>query len=209
MAWIAKNSPTTLSEMKNNAREFWNFWLRQYDIDATREAVAAMLGNMQAESGINPGAWQGYTVNYNRGFGLVQWTPATNYTRWATQRGYPIDSGQAQCERIRYELDNGLQYYSTSQYPISFMDFLTKEGYTPEYLASAFVHNYERPASYSGEGQRRANARWWYTWMTGGGAGPWPPPPDPNPDPPYTPGAVLPSGKILGVKPIWKMIGDD
>lgn len=81
MAWIAKNSPTTLSEMKNNAREFWNFWLRQYDIDVTREAVAAMLGNMQAESGINPGAWQGYTVNYNRGFGLVQWTPATNYTR--------------------------------------------------------------------------------------------------------------------------------
>ena len=209
MAWISKNSPTTLAEMQNNAREVAAFWANQPDLEVTVEAIAAMLGNMQAESGINPGAWQGYTVNYNRGYGLVQWTPATNFTQWAVLNGYDITSGEAQCLRMRYELDHGLQFYSTKQYAINFKGFLTATDKTPEWLASAFMRNYERPASYSGEGQRRANARYWYNYLTGGAVGPWPPAPDPTPDPPYVPGEVLPTGKILGVKPIWKILGGE
>lgn len=209
MAWIAKNSATTLAEMKNNALLVAAFWRSQTDIKVTTEAIAGMLGNMQAESGINPGAWQGYTVNYNRGYGLVQWTPATNYTRWAVANGYKIDSGDAQCLRMRWELDNGKQFYSTEQYPVNFKSFLTTTGRTPEWLASAFMHNYERPNSYAQEGRRRANARYWYEWLQGAAPGPWPPSPDPNPDPPYIPGTVLPSGKILGIKPIWKILGGE
>lgn len=45
----------------------------------TVEAVAGMLGNVLAESGLNPWRWQGDTVNTSRGYGLFQFTPASSY----------------------------------------------------------------------------------------------------------------------------------
>lgn len=43
------------------------------------EAIAGMLGNAQAESGMNPWRWQNDTVNYSKGYGLFQYTPASGY----------------------------------------------------------------------------------------------------------------------------------
>lgn len=205
MAWTSKNAPTTLAEMQGNAREIANYWAAS-EVEVSLEALCAMLGNMTAESGINPGAWQGYTVNYKKGYGLVQWTPATNFTDWAKERGLDITSGDAQLDRIAWELANHKQYYPTGKYPLTFAEFMASEE-SPEYLASAFMRNYERPASYSGEGQRRANARYWYNWFQSITPNPYPPAPDPNPDPPYIPGENFPTGKILGTKPIWKILG--
>lgn len=45
----------------------------------TKTAVAGMLGNVVKESGLNPWRWEGNTVNYNRGYGLFQFTPASGY----------------------------------------------------------------------------------------------------------------------------------
>ena len=45
----------------------------------TKECVAGMCGNMAWESGLNPWRWQGDTVNYNAGYGLVQYTHASDY----------------------------------------------------------------------------------------------------------------------------------
>lgn len=205
MAWISKNSPTTLAEMQNNALMVAEYWGRSA-IEVKPNALYGMLGNMQAESGINPGAWQGYVVNYNRGYGVVQWTPATNFTNWATANGYEITSGEAQMKRIEYEYNAGIQYYKTSAYPLTFAQYMQSDE-SPEYLASAWMHNYERPNSYAQEGQRRANARYWYNYFNNIEPNPYPPNPDPTPDPPYIPGEVLPWGKILGTKPIWKMRG--
>lgn len=207
MAWVSKNSPTSLAEMQNNALLVAEFWARS-SIEVKPNALYAMLANMQAESGINPGAWQGYVVNYNRGYGLVQWTPATNFTVWAIANGYSIESGEAQLKRIEYEYNSHIQYYKTNSYPLTFAEFMQSEE-SPEYLASAWMHNYERPNSYAQEGQRRANARYWYNYFHSITPNPYPPSPDPNPDPPYIPGGVKPWGKILGTKPMWKIVGGE
>ena len=45
----------------------------------TDEAIAGILGNVQAESGFNPWRWQSDRVNTNNGYGLFQFTPATGY----------------------------------------------------------------------------------------------------------------------------------
>lgn len=45
----------------------------------TKVAVAGMLGNVMKESGLNPWRWEGNTVNYNKGYGLFQFTPASDY----------------------------------------------------------------------------------------------------------------------------------
>ena len=97
MAWIIVESRAlSQEEMDNNAQEFAN------DMGArgfSSEAISGMLGNMQYESSINPGRWQGDVVgDYSAGFGLVQWTPATNYTDWATANGYKITDPYGQEE---------------------------------------------------------------------------------------------------------------
>lgn len=45
----------------------------------TIEAQAGTVGNMVNESGLNPWRWEGDTVNYNAGYGLFQYTEATDY----------------------------------------------------------------------------------------------------------------------------------
>ena len=45
----------------------------------TLEAQAGILGNIVAESALNPWRWQGDTVNLSGGYGLVQFTPASDY----------------------------------------------------------------------------------------------------------------------------------
>ena len=42
-------------------------------------AQAGIMGNMVAESGLNPWRWQSESVNYSGGYGLFQFTPASGY----------------------------------------------------------------------------------------------------------------------------------
>ena len=78
----------------------------------TMNAIAAIVGNMQVESGINPGRWENDDVgNLSGGFGLVQWTPATKLRDWIDSTyGGDYTNGDYQLDRIIYELENGLQY---------------------------------------------------------------------------------------------------
>ena len=138
MAWISGNRYLSLSEMQNNA-DIIHYFFRA--AGWTDNAIAAMLGNMQSESTINPGIWEGL-VPYDGGYGLVQWTPYTNYSNWAGD-GWQ-DNGQKEMERIIYELNNGLQWYATTKYDMSFEDFTTSQD-TPSYLAQVWLYNYERP----------------------------------------------------------------
>lgn len=143
----------------------------------TPEAIAGLLGNMQHESSINPGRWQSDSVgNTSGGYSLVQWTPAKNYIDWCTVNGYEDPSRMdVALARIVYELDNGLQYYATKDYPLSFREF-TQSTDTPYNLACAFAWNYERSYTvlYGTEEekealrQKRGNAaNAWYTYLTG------------------------------------------
>lgn len=41
--------------------------------------VSGILGNIMAESGLNPWLWENNTYNLNNGYGLLQFTPASEY----------------------------------------------------------------------------------------------------------------------------------
>ena len=139
----------------------------------TLNAIAGMLGNMQTESTINPGIWQNLDAgNTSLGFGLVQWTPATKLIEWAQSRSLDYTHMDTQLERILYELENGLQYYPTDSYPLSFVDF-SKSTESAYYLAGAFLYNYERPAEPNAVLRGNQGAEW-YAYISGldvGGGG--------------------------------------
>lgn len=131
-------------------------------------AISGMLGNMTAESTINPGRWQNDNPgNTSSGYGLVQWTPATNYIDWCTEQGFSDPSEMDNnIKRILYELDNGSQWIATSSYDISFSEFSTSSK-SAGYLAKAFLLNYERPAdqSESVQNYRSELGEEWYSYL--------------------------------------------
>lgn len=159
MAWISGNRYLSLSEMQNNV-DILHYFFRT--AGWTDNAIAAMLGNMQSESTINPGIWESLDP-YAGGYGLVQWTPYTNYSNWAGA-GWQ-DNGQKEMERIIYELNNGLQWISTRKYPMSFKAFtLSQEA--PSKLAQVWLYNYERP-KVKPQPIRSTRANYWYQYITG------------------------------------------
>ena len=153
------NTSNTLnkSQMKVNATYLYNaLTSKGWSINA----ISGILGNMQAESTINPGRWQSDKVGGDatgHGYGLVQWTPYTKYTNWATSENLDPSTMDSNIARIEYEILNNLQWIPTQEYNFSFQEFITSNE-TPEYLASAFLKNYER-AGVEVEEQRRKNAR--------------------------------------------------
>lgn len=155
--------------MTGNAEIIWS---NRNLLGWTKNATCGMLGNMQVESTINPGIWQSLNWgNMSGGFGLVQWTPATNYINWAGSQGWTTWEVYGrivpQMARIDYEIANGLQWIPTSEYPLSFREF-SQSDQSPEYLASAFLKNYER-AGVEAENIRRQHARHWFDTLEGGG----------------------------------------
>lgn len=123
MAWIEGNRFLTMSEMENNARIIWNYLgSKGWSINA----VAGMLGNMQHESSINPKIWEALTVDYSRGYGLTQWTPATKLFNWV---GTDNPTGEQELDRIIYESENELQWFYNGEVgespPITFKEFTT------------------------------------------------------------------------------------
>lgn len=163
----SKNAYLTRPEMTVNAQYLMGaFTSRGW----TKNAVAGMLGNMETESTINPGIWQNLDEgNMRMGYGLVQWTPATNYIDWASARGYDRKDVDGQIARIIFELENGLQWISTSSYPLTFKQF-SQSTESPEYLAQAFLRNYERPANQN-QPNRSTQARYWFDAIEGTGGG--------------------------------------
>lgn len=176
MAWIAKNAYLSQSEMENNAQMVYN---KTTSLMWTMNATAGILGNMEAESTINPGIWQNLTPNPSMGWGLVQWTPSTNFTNWADENGFARDDGDAQMQWIHLFTDQG-QWIETSKYQVSWEEF--KFGnLSVEDAAGAFLYNFERPSDVDSKlAGRQASALRWYEFLTGHPPDP-PDPPDPKP----------------------------
>jgi hypothetical protein len=142
-------------------------------------AICAMLGNMQAESSLNPGRWQSDRVGGDtsgHGYGLVQWTPYTKYTEWISGDPSTMDNN---IERIIYEVENNLQWIATSSYPMTFKEFSTSNDSVSS-LAKAFLLDYERPAdqSESVQNYRAELAEAWHSYLIG--VDPNPPTPNKN-----------------------------
>lgn len=160
-SWIKGNRYLSESEMQNNALIVYD---RLKKRGWSTNAIAGLLGNMESESTINPAIWQSLdSGNVDGGYGLVQWTPATNYTNWAYSKDYDITDGDRQLQWIDEETNGFGQWIQTDAYPIPFSTF-KKSTKSPEYLASAFLKNFER-AGVEVEEQRRTQARKWYNYL--------------------------------------------
>ncbi len=163
--WSA-NRYLSQTEMEDNAAYIYRYLTAKgWSINA----IAGLLGNMETESTINPGIWQTLKGgNTSGGYGLVQWTPATKYISWCEDEGLQRAYMDTALDRLEYELENKLQYYSTTSYPITFQNFKVSD-LTPGYLAKAFMINYERPANQSATNQakRASQAEAWYEFLTG------------------------------------------
>src|SRR5690606_31451738 len=178
---IAKNAYLTLEEMTINANYIHDYLISR---GWSKNAITGMLGNMQTESTINPGIWQSlisydhdpYILVESHGYGLVQWTPFNKYTIWARDNDLDYSHIDSQLLRIEYELQNGIQWISTSDYPLSFQDFKIFTA-SPLYLAQVFLRNYERPANLD-QPNRSTHARYWWDVLLDVGTIDLPHPPD-------------------------------
>jgi hypothetical protein len=165
---IDTNAFLSQDEMKENAQYILDFFLSK---GWTKNAICGMLGNMQSESSINFGIYEGLdSTSSTNGFGLVQWTPNTKYFDWAAANGYGSDHVQGEVNRIQWEVDNNQQWIDSS---MTFQEF-TQSTDTPYNLAMKFIAAYERPAN-PDQPQRGDQADYWFTNLTGGGFIPPPP----------------------------------
>lgn len=145
---INSTRPLNEEEALNNCRVFWSYFKAK---GWSLNAVCGILGNAWYESTVNPNRWQGddpwHQPPDQWGFGLVQWTPYTKIISWLEQQVGLNDVskfGQAECDRIQWEMENNQQWIATATYPESFREYsiTTKDPYT---CAIEFLANYERP----------------------------------------------------------------
>lgn len=61
-----------------------------------KNCIIGMLGNVMGESGLNPWLWENNTYNLNNGYGLFQFTPASEYINatWLPDYAPNTDPGQ-------------------------------------------------------------------------------------------------------------------
>lgn len=165
----------------------------------TDEAKAGLLGNIQTESTGNPQIWQNLSAgSMSLGYGIAQWTPAGNFLDWVRAE-YGIEWNDPDIDpeiwmdielaRFQYELENGLQYYKTKNYPLTFQQYIESDE-NPEYLAYVWLNNYERPANRN-QPQRKTQAAYWYQ-LFAGQVPPKPPKPTPTGPTPKIKGSIIP-----------------
>ncbi len=166
MPWVepTESRPLTQEEMEQNAVMCWSYFQSS---GWTLEAVAGLLGNAQAESTINPTRWQSDIPGEagGGGYGILQWTPWTILIEYSNAIAGNWQTGATQVRVVDYELNNGYGYYPTINYPLSANDY-RKSTQTPEYLAYAWLYNFERPADLN-QPIRQTYAREWYNYLSG------------------------------------------
>lgn len=160
----------TQLQMEMNALYIYSYLL---DKGWSENAIAGFLGNMEAESSMNPGRWQSDRVGgepEGHGYSLVQWTPYTKYTEWCSSHGYSdpseMDSALA---RIIYEVENNIQWIGRGDYSEYTFEEFSKSSESVGFLAVGFLLCYERPLdqSVSVQNYRTSLAEKWYTYLTG------------------------------------------
>lgn len=183
LQWIARDDYLTQAEMENNATIIINYYR---SIGLEDRTIAAILGNMQAESTLSP------ILNERGGgggYGLVQWTPKSDLINACSTLGLsPYTSGDVQIQVIIQEItgpQSVRQWYTTSAFISNYYDsgatsdmvgitgddFLHNTmNWTPEKLAIMFMSGYERP-SYNPlinhYLNRQQYARNWFNFMSG------------------------------------------
>lgn len=174
LTWYYSNDYGSLTQEQRyqNASNIYYYFKIQWDW--RMESIAAMVGNMEAESWLSPSQWQGGRP-YSGGLGLVQWTPYTLLTDWAQENGYDPFNGLTQLRRLIYEYQNGLEYYASQLFPyqprtwqqFAHLEYDSQGDFiTVDRLAEAFLFNYLRPADpQSTLGNRKRAAQKYYEYF--------------------------------------------
>ena len=147
-------------------------------------AAAGVVGNMWAESMMNPGLWQGgssHAYGPGRGYGLVQWTPWNDYWPWPAGSTDWLNNGPRQMERLIYERDHNQEFWhnTTTMPGWSWSTYCAIENEPPETenqtvnkAAEVFVYRYLAPADPAGTlSNRQYHARYVYNNCPGHGGG--------------------------------------
>lgn len=168
--------------MENNANIVIDYYR---SIGLNDKTIAGILGNMQAESSINP---EREEVG-GSGYGLVQWTPVSVLQNHCNILGLsPYNSGDVQLRVLIQELENvsGVEeWYTTRAFVSSYYNsgattdmigitpaqFLNNTmNWQPDKLAIMFMVGYERPSydPYTNHyNLRKQYALQWYEYMGG------------------------------------------
>lgn len=173
----------TQSEMENNANIVINYYRSLEYNDAT---IAALLGNMQNESTINPERHE----TGGQGYGLVQWTPQSvliEHSRAIGRSDYY--NGDTQLMTINSELvgipSSNNEWYSSAAFIQNYYNsgaspdmigitadefILNSMGWQADKLAVLFMAAYERPAydpNVNHYQSRMRDALTWFDYMGG------------------------------------------
>ena len=106
--WIGGDRFLNLNQQVHNAQLVVDYLV---SLGWHAGAIIGTVVNMSNESSVNPQIWQRVTnPSEPRGYGLVQWTPASKLIDWCTERGLDYTNGDSQLQRINYEAQNGLQW---------------------------------------------------------------------------------------------------
>ena len=109
--WISSNAPLSQSQMENNAGIVVELLTAK---GVNSRTIAAILGNMQAESTINPGRHE----TGGQGYGLIQWTPQSVLIDHAGKIGLTdYENGSVQVETLLSELGGvNNDWYTTAAF---------------------------------------------------------------------------------------------
>ena len=177
--YCSSDSNLTQDQIDHNARGFFTLF---YRLGFSPGAICAMLGNIQAESGINPAKLQGSSADpipdnqtmllYIAGAGVVQWTPAKDtIVPFAINIGRNWYSMLTQYLRLKYEYENDFefigvtvhgQYYNWDIFHDYEVDPVIPLQ-TVNDLAEAFLRGYLRPSNPEATlANRQYYSRLWY-----------------------------------------------
>lgn len=146
--WYGTDVYLKPKEQKLNATAIIHYLKLQSNHNWSDRSICAMLGNMAFESTLNP---QLNERGGGSGYGLVQWTPKSKLIANAKSIGRKgsYDTMFTQLSVIDYECDTGKQWAQTSEYPISFKEFIEDTTHSVLWLTGAWLKNYERPRDQS------------------------------------------------------------
>ncbi len=155
-------STTTLSG-NGNAEIIWNF-LSCKTLSAPQ--VAGIMGNLQAESGFNPGIEE-KTPRASKGYGIAQWTfgRRTNLENYAKSRGKPASDLGVQLDFLWGELNTA--------YKANVLDPI-RATTSVDVATDIFLRKFERPKNPDGTKPTRlgfAQAILKQPWAKDGGSG--------------------------------------
>jgi len=158
------NSHLTKQEMCDNAEIIYEV-LRSKGW--SKNAIYAVLGNMEAESALSPGRWQN---GVGPGYGLIQWDPASKYLKWAAATGSSSVSILGQIKFLEYSMLPGKgEYFFNSNsaadgYYVDY-DVFIRSTASIDYLTQVFFWSYVR-ASVDRMPERISAAYFWYEYFT-------------------------------------------